>query len=273
MDKLRNFLPKHERLTSSVERPMQWIVKSGCHFSCMEQSSGIQVVASIKDRSMNIQLCQAQIDVSAEPRWFSAKLCDFLIHSYFQACDKLQTTREFATKLCKNYQSKVRGLSGSGIQISPSVNDPDRGCKVACQDEYIAYRFYLVNGEQGYFPFGTKCSRSDDNRYCVNGKCLEFDENDIPLVEPHISLAHYRSKRWASESMDSSKSIEQIANTPNEQLNGFLKDVEHQMSRDDGKFQCATPPMLKHRSIHFISDTIDGTQVDMRTPVQVPIHY
>lgn len=61
--KLRNGLPKHERLISNVERPMEWIVKSGCHFSCMEHSSGIQVISSAKNRSMNIQLCQAQIDV------------------------------------------------------------------------------------------------------------------------------------------------------------------------------------------------------------------
>lgn len=230
MEKFRNIPPKHERLTSNVEKPMQWIVKSGCHFSCMEQSSGIQVVASIKDRSMNIQLCQAQIDVSSLPSQLT-RLGDFWTRLSFQACDKLQTTREFATKLCKNYQSKVRGLSGSGIQISPSVNDPDRGCKVACQDEHIAYRFYLVNGEQGYFPFGTKCSRADDNRYCVNGKCLEFDENDIPFVEPQISLAHYRSKRRASESMYFSEISKRMANATNELLKGFLNDVEHQMSR------------------------------------------
>lgn len=83
------------------------------------------------------------------------------------------------------------------MQISPSTIDPDRGCKVACQDEYLPHRFYLVNGEQGFFPFGTKCSRnsSSDNRYCVNGKCLQFDERNIPLVESHISLALYRSRR------------------------------------------------------------------------------
>lgn len=85
------------------------------------------------------------------------------------------------------------------MQIAASASDPDRGCKVACQDEYLPHRFYLVNGEQGYFPFGTKCSRSNDNnRYCVNGKCLEFGADNIPLVESHISLALYRSKRELS---------------------------------------------------------------------------
>lgn len=91
----------------------------------------------------------------------------------------------------------MRGLSGNGMQIVPSSIDPDRGCKVACQDEYLQHRFYLVNGDQGFFPFGTKCSRdtANDNRYCINGKCLQFDQRNIPLVESHISLALYRSRR------------------------------------------------------------------------------
>lgn len=122
------------------------------------------------------------------------------------------------------------------MQISPSTNDPDRGCKVACQDEHIAYRFYLVNGEQGYFPFGTKCSRADDKRYCVNGKCLEFDENNIPFVEPQITLAHYRSKRKAAETMNAGENIEPIANETNELVKEFINDVEHLKSRANGKF-------------------------------------
>lgn len=90
-----------------------------------------------------------------------------------QACDKIQSTYDYATKLCYKYQQKVRGLSGIGMQISASVEDPDRSCKIACQDNYIKHRFYLVNGEQGFLPFGTKCSNQvNDKRYCVNGKCL-----------------------------------------------------------------------------------------------------
>lgn len=89
----------------------------------------------------------------------------------------------------------MRGLSGHGMQIAPSTIDPDRGCKIACQDEYLQHRVYLVNGEQGYFPFGTKCSRATDNRYCVNGNCLEFGIDNVPLIESHINLALYRSKR------------------------------------------------------------------------------
>lgn len=119
----------------------------------------------------------------------------------------MQTTQEFATNLCKKYQYKVRGLSGNGMQIAPSATDPDRGCKVACQDEYLPHRFYLVNGEQGFFPFGTKCTRNlaNDNRYCVNGKCIQFDESNIPLVDTQLSLTLYRSRRSTNEFNTSQK--------------------------------------------------------------------
>lgn len=54
------------------------------------------------------------------------------------------------------------------------VEDPDRPCRVACQDENVSHRFYLVNGEDGWFPFGTDCTRglSDKRSYCISGKCL-----------------------------------------------------------------------------------------------------
>ena len=45
---------------------------------------------------------------------------------------------------------------------------------MACQDDEVNHRFYLVNGEDGWFPFGTDCSRGvpDKKSYCVSGKCL-----------------------------------------------------------------------------------------------------
>lgn len=98
------------------------------------------------------------------------------------------------------------------MQIAPSSIDPDRGCKVACQDEYLQHRFYLVNGDQGFFPYGTKCSRdtANDNRYCVNGKCLQFDQFNIPLVESHISLALYRSRRSSHSNKPISSNAQSI---------------------------------------------------------------
>ncbi|TMW39487.1 hypothetical protein DOY81_015434 [Sarcophaga bullata] len=34
-----------------------------------------------------------------------------------------------------------------------------------------------------------------EERYCVQGKCLEFGPDQIPLKQSHISLALFRSKR------------------------------------------------------------------------------
>lgn len=113
-----------------------------------------------------------------------------------QPCDKIISTFEYSTNLCMKYQLKVRGLSGKGMQISPSVEDPDRGCRVACQDKFIGHRFYLVNGDHGFYPYGTKCSfKNDDKRYCVNGKCLKFGEDDTPLNGNFHNNFNIRSKR------------------------------------------------------------------------------
>lgn len=59
------------------------------------------------------------------------------------------------------------------------LEDPDRPCRVACQDENISHRFYLVNGEDGWFPFGTDCSRGSTEKkaYCISGKCLVSKSN------------------------------------------------------------------------------------------------
>jgi len=98
----------------------------------------------------------------------------------------------YSTDLCSKYKLKVRGLSGNGMQIAPSIEDPDRSCKVACQDELIVHRFYLVNGEQGYFPFGTKCSKNE-NRYCVNGKCLVIIYKIINFYYLNYLKFHFRN--------------------------------------------------------------------------------
>ncbi|KAF4521806.1 hypothetical protein B566_EDAN012463 [Ephemera danica] len=71
-------------------------------------------------------------------------------------------------QLCEPEDSK------QGDDISCRAEDPDRPCRVACQDEAVSHRFYLVNGEEGWFPFGTDCGRGARSRqaYCVSGKCL-----------------------------------------------------------------------------------------------------
>lgn len=144
--------------------PMKWEIKSGCHYSCLDSARGVQVLVAPNSAS-NIQLC----------------------HPDSLFCDKIRTTTEYASKLCSRYMMKVRGLSGKGMQISPTVEDPDRSCKISCQDARITHRYYLVNGEQGHFPFGTRCSKSD-GRYCIRGRCLEFGIDDMPVVESQLNV-------------------------------------------------------------------------------------
>lgn len=78
--------------------------------------------------------------------------------------------------------------------------DPDRPCRVACQDDTVSHRFYLVNGENGWFPFGTACSKGNEKSFCVTGKCLEFGKDDTPLHESIFALPLLsRYKRSAVE--------------------------------------------------------------------------
>ncbi|CAD7015110.1 unnamed protein product [Ceratitis capitata] len=178
----------------------EWIVKSGCHSSCMAKSMGIQVVTSRRTGANNIQLCTH----TAKP------------------CERLLSATEHAEHTCARYKLKVRGLSGYGTQIAASVDEPDRSCRVGCQDEFIKYRFYLVNGRYGHFPLGTKCSHTEE-RYCVNGKCLEFGPDNIPLQQSHISLALFRSRRSApSQDIVERRESAQTAVQSNRQRRSYL---------------------------------------------------
>ncbi|RVE40099.1 hypothetical protein evm_015251 [Chilo suppressalis] len=89
--------------------------------------------------------------------------------------------------VCTKYKERVRRLSGLGMQISPVPEDPDRPCRIACQDEHAPHRFYLVNGHDGWFPLGTACGRNNAS-YCVSGKCLEFGPDNTPLSEMVYTL-------------------------------------------------------------------------------------
>ncbi|KAG7165213.1 A disintegrin and metalloproteinase with thrombospondin motifs adt-1-like 3 [Homarus americanus] len=98
-------------------------------------------------------------------------------------CSRLRTTFEYASEVCGRFKSEVDQLSGVGMQLASTRDDPDRACTVACQDAVLNYRFYRVNGKDGWFPFGTDCSkgRQGDNSYCLNGKCLDFSDEGTPL--------------------------------------------------------------------------------------------
>jgi len=158
----------------------------------MTDSKGVQAVTSRLTGLETIQLCSYRI----------------------QPCERLQTAAEFAEQTCARYRQKVRGLSGHGAQISASIDEPDRSCRVGCQDEFIKYRYYLVNGRNGHFPPGTRCSPVG-KRYCVNGKCLEFGDDDLPLEKIHISLGQMRTRRRRSLPFNDIFNLTEINSTVN----------------------------------------------------------
>ncbi|CAO1420311.1 unnamed protein product [Diamesa serratosioi] len=209
--------------TSMIMMRDKWRNKSGCYYSCINQAKGLQTVVSKYDFSTNVQLC--------EPLKVP--------------CDKIQSTFEYSTNLCMKYSMKVRGLSGRGMQISPSIEDPDRGCRVGCQDKVINYRFYLVNGEHGFFPFGTKCSfkSHDDRRYCVNGKCLKFGADDTPMNGQLYNNFNTRSKRSLLTSPSRNRNRRHYLNyqpinmteviNP-DYLNKLISNIDFRTEHDDG---------------------------------------
>lgn len=57
----QNRIELHNHSTYSAD---DWIVKSGCHFSCIQSSMGVQIISSKSDHSTNIQLCHAEFIVN-----------------------------------------------------------------------------------------------------------------------------------------------------------------------------------------------------------------
>ncbi|XP_023320697.1 A disintegrin and metalloproteinase with thrombospondin motifs 18 isoform X2 [Eurytemora carolleeae] len=141
-----------------------WRPDSKCVFSCLVPARGLQMMSRrceyppCTGLSSTISICE---DISSD-------------------CSKLQTPFQFASQLCARFQ--LIKLSGIGMQLSSTDEDPDRGCRIACQDSSISYRFYMVSGEKGWYPDGTDC-RSGESRssFCVKGRCLEFGDDGTPL--------------------------------------------------------------------------------------------
>ncbi|RZB54415.1 A disintegrin and metalloproteinase with thrombospondin motifs 7-like [Asbolus verrucosus] len=218
----------------SRQNTIKWKSASGCHFNCISPGTGIRLVMSKgKYAKSSIQLCQ--------PDQFG--------------CGRIKSPFQHASMICGKYKERVRRLSGLGMQISPAVEDPDRPCRVACQDENISHRFYLVNGEEGWFPFGTDCSRStsDKKAYCISGKCLEFGSDDTPVSESEFTLP-LLSRNKRSLHNNNTKIITKL----NQQQ---LEQIIHELNRTlSGNFQT---------DCRFDIDLNNPIHVDMET-VQYP---
>ena len=128
-----------------------WQAVSKCSFSCLVPARGLQMMT----RSCLARVCEG-IDSTIG-----------LCQDRTTSCAKLITPFQFASQTCDNF--KISKLSGIGMQLSSTTADPDRACKVACQDRDFSYRFYMVSGEKGWFPYGTDCSRGMETKdsFCV----------------------------------------------------------------------------------------------------------
>ncbi|XP_050443117.1 A disintegrin and metalloproteinase with thrombospondin motifs adt-1-like isoform X2 [Adelges cooleyi] len=199
-------LPLLPAASSIVE--WTWQPKSVCHYSCMVPAMGLKLiegkVCKTCEPVISIKICRPQKDQ-----------CKF----------GLKTVIEYATSICSKYGQKVQRLSGLGMQLSSVPDDMDRPCRLACQDQTVPHRFYIVNGEAGWFPFGTDCARGDPDRhaFCLSGKCLEFGPDNLPLSVEGMSLhsnfsSNNRIKRSVSHVQnnnvlpDENTSLEQFLN-------------------------------------------------------------
>ncbi|XKL64853.1 hypothetical protein PGB90_004939 [Kerria lacca] len=199
---------------------VHWIPASDCFYNCVSPGTGMRLVEKKHcpncNVSINVQTCQ-----------------------YTQKCNNIKTIIEHATSVCNKFSQRVRRLSGIGMQLSAIVDDPHRPCRLACQDESILHRFYLVNGEEGWFPFGTDCTRGDTSRkaFCVNGKCLEFGPENIPTQDFEYSLPLIgRIKREIFLTETNEKQLDSSISDTLKNLISYLKN---------GRNTSTGPPLIK----------------------------
>ncbi|CAG9832516.1 unnamed protein product [Diabrotica balteata] len=101
---------------------------------------------------------------------------------------------EYSEDIFRGIPMHRRSTTVIGTIRKSTRKDPDRSCRVACQDALISHRFYLVNGEDGWFPFGTDCSKgmpANKKAYCVSGNLSSngLNQFNIDLNNPvHISI-------------------------------------------------------------------------------------
>ncbi|KAF0300550.1 A disintegrin and metalloproteinase with thrombospondin motifs adt-1 [Amphibalanus amphitrite] len=122
-------------------------------------------------------------------------------------CVSLRTPFEYATAVCQRYRKKLSlsQLSGIGLQLSASADDPDRPCTVTCQDRDASLRFYRVRGREGWFPSGMDCSRGEEGRtaFCLSGKCVDFAADGTPLHDSKYDYAYlFESRSSAFDDID-----------------------------------------------------------------------
>ncbi|XP_037090795.1 uncharacterized protein LOC119111074 [Pollicipes pollicipes] len=156
-----------------------WRSYSRCRFSCTAPAEGLELVqrrcrrAPCRGLHKTVRHCAPQLDGTD--------------------CVSLRTPFEYATDVCQRYREKLSlsQLSGIGMQLAASAEDPDRPCTVTCQDRDASLRFYRVKGREGWFPSGMDCARGREQRtaFCLSGKCVDFGGDGTPLHDSKYDYA------------------------------------------------------------------------------------
>ena len=127
--------------------------------------------------------------------------------------DPAKTAEDYAGSVCQKYRLKYPNLlSGVGRQVRLRTASQDTACIVACQDRgWKDIHYQMDSFEDGKFPMGTSCSRFGESAYCVNGKCVHFDESDTPVDQSRgvlefalkfLTVKGHRYRRSATQSLD-----------------------------------------------------------------------
>ncbi|XP_023210994.1 A disintegrin and metalloproteinase with thrombospondin motifs 6-like isoform X2 [Centruroides sculpturatus] len=179
-----------------------WKKISECKHSCIVAGKGFTLVSR---KCNTVTGCTGVRD--------SFQLCD-----NNSKCTVMKSAEVYATDLCKKYRNRYPTvLSGKGRQLAPRSGNPHAACTVACQDQVWQGTHYQMDAfEDGKFPSGTDCSGGNYRKkaYCLNGKCVEFDENNVPKVEDNNSILqvkklfkYYRHRRDTSEQENSVENL------------------------------------------------------------------
>ena len=111
-----------------------WKPISKCSFTCLVPARGLQMLT---------RTCEARVCEGVDS---TLGICEDTSSS----CRKLITPFQFASQTCENF--RISKLSGIGMQLTSTSQDPDRACKVACQDRDYSYRYTRVPASYFYIP-------------------------------------------------------------------------------------------------------------------------
>ncbi|GFY71650.1 a disintegrin and metalloproteinase with thrombospondin motifs adt-1 [Trichonephila inaurata madagascariensis] len=177
-----------------------WHKVSQCRPSCMVKGKGFQLVS----RECNsVSGCLGQRD--------TFQLCD--APTSMNTCGASKTVDQYANEVCQRYRVKYPTvLSGKGRQLPPQPGNPHSACIVACQDRVWQDTHYQMDVyEDGKFPFGTDCSPDHRTKaYCLNGRCLQFSDDGIPLNTENTQM--YDIRRYLSRIRRDTSGINHVIN-------------------------------------------------------------